>query len=248
MNDSTSAISPAWPTRWPKDSFTGLWTWLLAGFIALLVVIAFVAGLRTGSIPQVSPIAVDFGILFQAFVEGALVVLVLVAMPLLSKFSLAELGFRTPTIAAIGGSLLGALGMFVVASGGASLVDYLVHSRHQQDILQIFKQLHDPVSIAIFAGFAVVVAPLAEETLFRIFFFNIGLRYGGFWAGAALSGVLFGIAHGDLYAGIPLALGGAVLCAVYYYTRNAFAPMLSHALFNGITIALLLFVPKAAGL
>ena len=56
-------------------------------------------------------------------------------------------------------------------------------------------------------------APFAEETFFRIFFFNLGLRYGGFWGGAVLSGVLFGIAHGDLYAALPLALGGMVLCA-----------------------------------
>ncbi len=248
MNDSTSATSPAWPTRWPKDSFTGVWTWLLAGFITLLVAIAFVLGLRGGNVPPVSPIVVDFGILFQALVEGGLVVLVLVAMPLLSKFTLEELGFRALTPAAAGGSLIGAVGMFVVASGGASLIDYLVHSRHEQDVLQIFKQLHDPVSIVLFVGFAVVVAPFAEEALFRVFFFNIGLRYAGFWGGATLSGILFGIAHGDLYAGIPLALGGVVLCAVYYRTRNAFAPMISHALFNGITIALLLFVPKAAGL
>ncbi len=50
-----------------------------------------------------------------------------------------------------------------------------------------------------------------------------------------LSGVLFGIAHGDLYAALPLALGGIVLCAVYYRTRNAFASMISHALFNAFS-------------
>jgi membrane protease YdiL (CAAX protease family) len=58
-----------------------------------------------------------------------------------------------------------------------------------------------------------------------------------------LSGVLFGIAHGDIYAALPLALGGIVLCAVYYRTRNAFAPMISHALFNGLSIVALLVAP-----
>lgn len=221
---------------------------MLSGFIALLVAVAFVAGLRTGNIPPVSPAALDAGIVAQAVIEGLLVGLVLVAMPSISRFSLAELGFRTPTPRAIGGSLAGALVMAVVANGGATLVDYLFRSTHEQDILQIFKQLHDPVTIAVFAGFAIVVAPFAEETFFRVLFFNLGLRYAGFWGGAAISGLLFGIAHGDLYAGIPLALGGVVLCAVYYRTRNAFAPMISHALFNALTIVTLLVAPKAAGL
>ena len=119
-------------------------------------------------------------------------------------------------------------------NGSAALIDYFAHSRHSKTSSQIFKQLHDPTTIAIFAVFAVVFAPFAEETIFRVFFFNLGLRYGGFWGGAVLSGVLFGIAHGDFYAALPLALGGIVLCAVYYRTRNAFASMISHALFNAL--------------
>jgi membrane protease YdiL (CAAX protease family) len=244
VNDSTSATSPAWPTRWPADSFTGLWTWLLSGFIALIFVAAFVLGVRQGSVANISPIALDIGIAAQAFLEAVLVALVLVAMPLLSKFTLRELGFERPSPAVLGGALLGAVAMAVVANGGATLVDYLAHSGHQQDLVQIFKDLHDPVTIAIFVCFAVFFAPFAEETFFRVLFFNLGLRYGGFWGGAVLSGVLFGIAHGDLYAAIPLALGGVVLCAVYYRTRNAFAPMISHALFNALSLAALLATRK----
>jgi hypothetical protein len=165
-------------------------------------------------------------------------------MPALSKFSLRELGFRMPTGANVGTAILGAVGMVIVANGGASLIDYLLHSQHQQDIVQIFRELHDPTTVAIFAAFAVLFAPFAEETFFRVFFFNLGLRYTGFWGGAVLSGVLFGIAHGDLYAAVPLALGGIVLCAVYYRTRNAWSSMISHALFNSLSIVALLFIPK----
>jgi membrane protease YdiL (CAAX protease family) len=244
VNDSTSATSPAWPTRWPKNSFTGVWTWLLAAFVAGLFVLAFVAGLRTTSVPVVSPVEFDALIGLQFVLEGLLVIIVLVALPRLSKFSLRELGFRALPRRHIGTALLGALAMVLVANGGATLIDYLFHSQHQQDIVQIFKTLHDPVTIAIFALFAVVFAPFAEETFFRVFFFNLGLRWGGFWVGAVLSGVLFGIAHGDLYAALPLALGGIVLCAVYYRSENAYASMISHAIFNALSIAALLFIPK----
>jgi uncharacterized protein len=244
VNDSTSTISRAWPTRWPKNSFKGVWTWLLAGFTAALFVLAFVAGLKTSAVPAVTPIEFDALIGLQFVLEGLLLVVVLAALPAMSKFSLRELGFRLPSGGAVKTAIVGAIAMVIVANGGASLIDYLAHSQHQQDIVQIFKELHNSTTIAIFAAFAVIFAPFAEETFFRVFFFNLGLRYGGFWCGAILSGILFGIAHGDIYAALPLAMGGIVLCAVYYVTRNAYASMISHAIFNGLSIAALLVVPK----
>ena len=244
MNDSTSATSPAWPTRWPKNSFTSFWSWLLAGVIALLFIALFFFSLKNQVSTKMDPAIFDIGLAAQFILEGVLVAIVLVAMPKMSKFSLRELGFRMPTPGNIGIALLGAVAMVVVANGGATLIDYVAHRQHQQDIVEIFKQLHNTTTIALFAVFAIVFAPFAEETFFRLLFFNIGLRFGGFWVGAILSGVLFGIAHGDLYAAIPLALGGMVLCGVYYLTRNILASMFSHALFNTLSIVVLLAAPK----
>jgi uncharacterized protein len=245
VNDSTSAISPAWPTRWPKNSFRGFWTWLIAAILALLFVAAAIAGLKQGPIGPVSPILFDALIVVQFAIEAALAGLILAVLPALSKFSLRDLGFRVPSLANVGTALLGFAAMVVVANGSAALIDYLAHSPHQQDIVQIFKTLHDSTAVTVFAVFAIIFAPFAEETFFRVFFFNLGLRYWGFWGGAVLSGVLFGIVHGDFYAALPLALGGVVLCVVYYRTRNAWAPMISHALFNALSIVLLLVAPQA---
>jgi uncharacterized protein len=244
VNDSTSAISPAWPTRWPKNSFTGVWTWLVAGFIAGLFVIVFIVSLTNPPAQSIDTAGVYLVIGVQLAIDAMLVGLVLVTLPQLARLSLAELGFRMPTRATITIALLGAVAMVVVANGTATLIDYVAHAQHPQDIVQIFKHLHDRTTIAIFAAFAVIVAPVAEEMLFRVFFFNLGMRYGGFWGGAVTSGLLFGIAHGDLYALLPLALGGIVLCAVYYRTRNAYASMISHALFNAVSIVALLIGPK----
>jgi membrane protease YdiL (CAAX protease family) len=246
VNDSPSTISPAWPTRWPRNSFTGFWTWALAAAVAAIFLLAFVLGLKTSGAPVrgLSPLVLDLSLLLQFVLEGLLVLGVLAALPALSKFSLRELGFRAPTGRTVGISVLGALAMALVANGGASLIDYLLHSKHEQDVVQIFKNLHDPLTIAAFVAFAVFFAPFAEETLFRVFFFNLGLRYGGFWTGAVLSGMLFGIAHGDLIAAVPLALGGIVLAYVYYRTRNAFASMISHGLFNAFSILALLLTPS----
>lgn len=246
MNDSPSPISPSWPTSWPKDSFTGVWTWLLAILIAALFAGAFVIGVLKGttiSYASVTPLELYLSIGLSVLVEGTFVVIALFALPALSKFSLRELGFRVPTWPAIGGGVLGAIAMVIVANGLASLIDTLAHAKHQQDVVEVFKNLHDPSAVAVFAFFAIVFAPVAEETLFRVFFFNLGMRYGGFWAGAILSGILFGMAHGDIYAALPLALGGIILCYVYYRTRNAWASMISHSLFNALSILALLYAP-----
>ncbi len=245
MNDSTSAISPAWPTRWPKNSFKSVWTWLLAASIATLFILAFIGGVRMGPVSNVTPLLFDEGLALQFVFEGVLLAIVLASLPAMSKLSLRELGFRALTTRTVLIALIGAVAMTIVANGSATLIDYLAHSQHEQDIVQIFKGIHDPTTTALFAAFAIVFAPFAEETFFRVFFFNLGLRYGGFWTGAILSGILFGIAHGDLYAALPLALGGIILCAVYYVSRNAFASMISHALFNGLSIIALLVAPKA---
>ncbi len=245
MNDSTSPISPAWPTRWPKNSFKSIWTWVLAGGIALPFIALFLLSLAIKPPSIVSATEIDELFLAQGIAEAILVTVVLLALGPLSKFSLRELGFRMPSLATLGIAVIGAIAMVIVANGSAELINLVAHSQHEQDIVAIFKNLHDIKAIAIFAVFAVLFAPFAEETLFRLLFFNIGLRYGGFWVGAILSGLLFGIAHGDVYAVLPLALGGIVLCTVYYRTRNAFASMISHSLFNTFSIAMLLIAPQA---
>ncbi len=89
MNDSTSAILSVWPTRWPNNSFTGIRTWLLAGFVAALFIFAFVAGLKTSRVPALSPMEFDALILLQFVIEGILLAIVLAALPALSKFSFA---------------------------------------------------------------------------------------------------------------------------------------------------------------
>jgi membrane protease YdiL (CAAX protease family) len=245
VNDSTSTISPVWPTRWAPYSFKSVWSWLLVLGIAILSLLAFFAGIRTTSVPSVSASDFDLLLIIQFAIEGILVAIVLAALPRISKFSLRELGFRVPDGPVIATALVGALAMVVVANGGAYLINTFAHSQHQQDVVQIFKQIHNSTTTALFVIFAIIFAPFAEETAFRIFAFNFGLRFGGFWAGAVLSGVLFGLAHGDLYAALPLALGAVVLCAVYYRTRNAWASMISHSLFNAVSIVALLAFPKA---
>ena len=267
MNNSTSQISPAWPTRWPKGSFSVWWT---LGFILLTALVLLIVTILTmlfliASDPKVVNEFRSCATMAKAFVPAAIVQLpmeaaallcVVIGLPLLTKFSLRELGFRVPNWRDIGYALLGMFGMFIVTDLGGSLGQGLTHTKQPEQVVQMFLAIHDARTVVFFVIFAIVLAPIFEETIFRLFLFNLGLRYGGFWGGAIFSGLLFGFAHWDTCGSakgllfgtvLPLALGGMVLSWVYYRSRNAYTSMISHGLFNAVSTAALHFAPKLAG-
>jgi membrane protease YdiL (CAAX protease family) len=252
VNNSTSTPSAAWPTIWPKDSFP-LWPTvaIIFGALGTALVIGIVGYmyLRSSGIiePGMTTVPVFPAIVFQLVLEGSIVAIFLLALPVLSKMSYAQLGFSVPKPWQIGVALIGAVVMVIVVEGGASLLENLMHQKHEQSVVQLFRQIIGDKSLMwFFAFFAIVLAPAMEETIFRLFFFNIGLRAGGFWLGAIISGVLFGLAHADLVVLGPLALGGIVLCGVYYRTKNAFCSMITHGCFNALTVLALIYAPKLA--
>jgi membrane protease YdiL (CAAX protease family) len=99
-----------------------------------------------------------------------------------------------------------------------------------------------PLQIALAVAAAVVMAPLAEELLFR------GLLHRGLRRGlrvvpaTVISSVLFAIVHLDVVLSQPLALVGltlvgAVMAIAYERTGGLLVPVLIHAVHNGVTIA-----------
>jgi hypothetical protein len=165
-------------------------------------------------------------------------------LPQLSGFSLRELGFSVPTLRTIGIACTGAIFAIVLSALTGALIDKFSHTKHTQDIVKMFLALHDPRQIAFFAFFAIVLAPIAEETVFRLFLFNLGLRYGGVTIAAITSAILFGLAHGDLFSLIPLTCVGLAFAWIYYTSRNAFASMIAHGLFNAFAVIGLLVTPQ----
>jgi membrane protease YdiL (CAAX protease family) len=167
-------------------------------------------------------------------------------LPTVSLVSLKKLGFVRPSLATVGIAVAGV----IVANFGASAVgwatDALSHTPHPQVLTTGFVHEHTTLSLVIFIAAGAVIAPIAEETLFRLFLFNLGMRYLGFWWGAILSSILFGLSHGDPFNAPALAVVGLTLCGVYYYSKNAYASMIAHGLFNAITIVAILIDPNVA--
>ena len=224
-------------------------TFLIGQVISIVVLALLQPDLFGSGLPLLSHLLPVPTILASGAAEIPILIAVLIALPRTSKVSLRDLGFVRPDLRAIGIALAGVVAGVALATVGSDIVSAVTHTGdHAQATEQMFVRMqHVPWQVALFAFFAAVLAPVVEETIFRAFLFNAVLRYGGFWIAAIASSILFGLAHGDPYNALPLALVGMVLCGVYYLTRNVVASMIAHGAFNLLTVIALLFFPKLAG-
>lgn len=90
---------------------------------------------------------------------------------------------------------------------------------------------------------AVLVAPVAEELLFRGLLFQALRRRLGLWMAAGFSAVVFAGVHVEVLASQPLALAGLVWLGIvfawaFHRTGTLVVPVIAHATFNAISLGL----------
>jgi membrane protease YdiL (CAAX protease family) len=88
----------------------------------------------------------------------------------------------------------------------------------------------------------VVLAPIAEEVFFRGVVFNAFLRERGPRMAYVGSAAMFAVIHLSVVALLPIFLLGLALAWVYDRTGNLIAPIVMHAVVNGISVAIALLV------
>ncbi len=248
-NSSTSASSPPLP-RVSDAGFGLLPTLGVCVGLALVVMIVLVAGVLVAfaSHPGTfDPKHLGIGpiLRIQIVAEAAAIAYMFAVLPWVGKRSLRDFGFRVPQASQVGWALLGGLVMLFVVQGLATIIVLVFHLKYEQLPVQLLHAIGDTATLWWFVILVAGIAPVAEELIFRVFLFNVGRRYTFVWLAALFSGVLFATAHADAVAFIPLALGGMVLCGVYYRTQNAWMSMISHGVFNGSTAAALLMARHA---
>jgi len=89
-----------------------------------------------------------------------------------------------------------------------------------------------PAALAVVLVGAVVVAPVAEEILFRGFLYATLRRSFGPLAAIVLSSAIFSLLHSQLTAAPSLFVIGFLLAYLYERTRSLVAPMAAHAANN----------------
>jgi membrane protease YdiL (CAAX protease family) len=262
-----STTSQDFPTPWSPNAFRWGPALLVAlGFAIVFAILNVAAGLFyalghcSAFDPQIGPCiqhtlmsksGLKYSIMTQTLIEAPMAVALVAVLPWLSKKTLRDLGFRGLSWRDVGIALLGALAMIVFVNGSATLLQAVTRTHEQELAVKVLLQLNDPTGRALAILTAAIVAPIAEELGFRVFVFNFIRTRTSFWPAAVISGLLFGLAHfsgsatlGSLATVLPLAVGGIILARVYVTTRNAYASMITHAVFNSVALAGLFLAPN----
>lgn len=108
-----------------------------------------------------------------------------------------------------------------------------------QELVFLMVEAESPLTSAILIGFAVIVAPLAEEIVFRAGLFRYLRTRVPRIVAYLLPAVIFGALHGNLAAFVPLTTLAVVFAFAYERTGRIAVPIVAHALFNLNTILLL---------
>jgi len=88
-----------------------------------------------------------------------------------------------------------------------------------------------------------VIAPFAEEVLFRGYLYGKIKHYAPVWLAIILSSVLFGVAHGAWNVGVDTFALGIILCLLREITGSLWASIFVHMAKNGLAYYLLFINP-----
>ena len=107
-----------------------------------------------------------------------------------------------------------------------------------QDTVKVLQKSGNPVVLGLMAFAAVIAAPICEEIVFRGYFYPAMKKFAGVLPAAVASSLVFGLAHGNLTALLPLFVFGLLLVFVYEKTGSIWAPVAVHFCFNGTTVVI----------
>jgi len=107
-----------------------------------------------------------------------------------------------------------------------------------QEAVKLLQQSNDTLVIWLMTIAAVIVAPLCEELVFRGYLYPLAKKYAGPWVGGLFSAVVFGCAHGNLGALLPLTIFGILMVIIYQKTGSLWATIAVHFCFNGAAVAI----------
>jgi uncharacterized protein len=222
------------------------------GYLALACITIFalqgVQNFHAGD--AVIPRTIDTGVLvfvqlgFWMFVVGTILFsLLLRHMRPADLFGFDRLSFLKVFLWATG-LLIGALPLIFASSAVVSSLLHLNSESDSQPIVQLFEGITDPAKKIPIIVLAVVIAPLAEEFVFRGFLYGVTKRFAGSLPALIFSGAVFALVHLHLPSLLPLFLLACVLTFAYELTGSLIVPMAMHSLFNAITLVGVFFAGK----
>ncbi len=111
----------------------------------------------------------------------------------------------------------------------------------KQNIVEFFSGSRTIEQRMMIIVFAVAIAPVVEEFLFRFFIYGVLKRYFGRLLGVTFSALLFAAAHAHLPSFAPLFVLGSCFAIGYEWSGSILVAMTMHSLFNSLTLTALAF-------
>lgn len=248
---------PGWSIRWIDFS---LWLLGLYGLIYGFQVLVFV------TLPQILPFTPPWDLETGDRNWTVLVGGLSLQLPLLGYFFLLRAYhpdlFRFPLSADTDPrerSLLRCLVLFLLAMPLVLLVNLvwnlLLNSLKNlgipiddkpQEVVTLISDLESVIPLLGFFVLAVILAPLAEELIFRAAIYGFLKKRLSRWAALLISSFAFALLHANLASFLPLLFLGVVLTLVYEASGHIRVPILLHALFNAHQLLVLILISTSS--
>ncbi len=221
----------------PKRTF-GLPEAILAGALIFLLLLNVSASVSNRSV-QLNPRN-----LLENLVFTLAVVLFIVAFLRFRGFDLSSLGgfFKISFLRVLS---TGTILLFFAYS--LIFVSELITQRlfgsgsSKQNIVELFSGSRTIEQRIMIIVFAVAIAPVVEEFLFRFFLYGVLKRYFGRFLGMIVNALLFAAAHTHLPSFVPLFILGSCFTIAYEWSGSILVSMTMHALFNSLSLTALAF-------
>jgi membrane protease YdiL (CAAX protease family) len=215
------------------------------GFVAVLAVLLQKSGLAGFQNPDDA----GFALLGTLGIEGPALVFIYIFLRRHQTGWRDAFGLNNPDLKKSLGLAVGVLAIMLPVVwllqgvSGAALEKIGVPVESQRAV-EIFLGLKSPWFRISFGIFAVVVAPVAEEFVFRGMLYPFVKQAGS--PRTALFGVsaIFAAIHFDAVTLVPLFALALVLTWLYEKTDCLLAPIVAHSLFNGTNLVALHFLPQ----
>jgi membrane protease YdiL (CAAX protease family) len=225
----------------PNGSTTrfGLPEAVLAAGLTFLLLFGVLASVSKPSVQQFNGRVLVENLLFTLGI-----VLVVVAFLRLRGFDLNLLGgfSQTSFLRALStGTILMLAAYPLIALADAITQRLLGSGSSKQSIVELFNGSRTIEQRIIIIIFAVVVAPAAEEFLFRFFLYGVLKRFFGRFFGLTANALLFAAVHTHLPSFAPLFVLGSCFTIAYEWSGSILVSMTMHALFNSVSLTLLAF-------
>ncbi len=219
--------------------------WLLSNALPALEVgwLPNSAGGKAASKPEVDGELIVFSMLHT----GGIVVLLLGFLAVRGLSPVRVFGFgETSARRAVGTGLIALLAAYPLLGIAAALGALIPGDFPEaQEVVKFFMSSGEFADRLLVIVMAVVVAPVAEEIIFRGYLYGVGKKYLGATAAAIASAAVFSLVHAhvpSLGVFFLLSLG---LSLVVERTGSLLPAMAMHALFNFVSLAMMLLFPDA---